>query len=755
MNARFLSKQTMKKGIPTASWYLFFFGLAFYLAGCTTSKLDQGLFWEFSGKEIQLLEYMNEIKKRLLLGGFLTLTLLQALHAQTLQFTAVRATDEKAIQLRWQSQSNAVYSIEYTPELSGEIVWDTLVDVFASQGTNTVFLDTGKYWTEPALAHPKDDPQRFYRVVKTGTNSLVPPIVTITNLSAGTNVSGEVEIGVHVTTTNNIIFVHYFVDGEEVELGSVDDNGNSSYTINTTEWPNGSHEIFVVAETASGYTTTGIPATEQTGAGTSAIIPVTFDNWISRWYFSLPGFDASLGETQRITAKFEGYSCWTLEIVDEFNTTVRNASGSGTTMLFDWDGKDDNGFDTADGTYDFILSADACSPLMGESESSASKSASLSEPPSPIWLAMPANGSGSVVPLAIYPPGLDTSHLTIFEGVLADYLPKASCLEGASSSGFSESLGEGAGPMAATAPQSTRRPRRPPPKPIKGTPGRIGIAWQGHHPDTTTGIPGFNPPANLVGNIQLDPNYALPYGGIKNATNIAKGFERAMTKYKWKTAFNYGNDKLTAALLRKPSKGGSNLFNYCNIGLLIGHGIRGNNQDFRATPTPSLQTYMPIYRTGVNAYDWVRMSEFDFGGGPVGLRWMGIFACNMLSFANAQDMYNKGVLPLNENGSIILAEETSIFMYPEFGRLWASFMNGGEDGVKHTIIDSWNLASRKAHLAPGAIPSGYSLPVIMTSAYWPDCVNDKLLSYTANSSNDPSEILFRRQRVFPDYTTLP
>jgi len=34
---------------------------------------------------------------------------------------------------------------------------------------------------------------------------------------------------------------------------------------------------------------------------------------------------------------------------------------------------------------------------------------------------------------------------------------------------------------------------------------------------------------------------------------------------------------------------------------------------------------MPIYKNGVNAYDWVRMSEFDFGGSPGALRWMGLF----------------------------------------------------------------------------------------------------------------------------------
>lgn len=155
---------------------------------------------------------MNIIKQGI--TGAVALVMFGALQGQAqtnaLKFTATKATDERAIQLRWQSKTNGVYRLEFTPQLSDTIVWDTLVDSFPSQGTNTVFLDTGKYWTEPALPHPKDDLQRFYRVVEIGANSLVPPIVTITNLTSGTNVSGEVEIGVHIATTNRITFVHYF-----------------------------------------------------------------------------------------------------------------------------------------------------------------------------------------------------------------------------------------------------------------------------------------------------------------------------------------------------------------------------------------------------------------------------------------------------------------------------------------------------------------------------------------------------------------
>jgi hypothetical protein len=301
---------------------------------------------------------------RLAAGCVLGVSLATLAQAQ-LQFTAVKATEEGAIQLQWQSATNGVYRLEYTPELSDEIVWDVLADGFPSQGTNTMFLDTGKYWTEPVLPHPKDGAQRFYRLVRVGTNTLTPPIVTVSNPAPSGVLSGEVAIEVHVASTNSISCVRYYVDGEEVELGSVDEDGNGSYTINTTEWPNGPHVIFVVAETAAGTETTGELSTAQNGAGTSALIPVTFDNYISKWYFSLPGFEPSLGETQRITAKFEAYSSWTLDILDEFDTPIRSASGTGFTMQFDWDGLDDNGFETSPGEYQFILTADETMPPQG------------------------------------------------------------------------------------------------------------------------------------------------------------------------------------------------------------------------------------------------------------------------------------------------------------------------------------------------------------------------------------------------------
>jgi hypothetical protein len=66
-----------------------------------------------------------------------------------------------------------------------------------------------------------------------------------------------------------------------------------------------------------------------------------------------------------------------------------------------------------------------------------------------------------------------------------------------------------------------------------------------------------------------------------------------------------------------------------------------------------------------------------------------------------------------------------------------------------TIIDAWNLASRDVH---AVVQPGHQ--VIMSSAYWPNCVGDKLLLYTPNDSDDPSEIMFRRVRVYPTFQVI-
>lgn len=292
----------------------------------------------------------------------------------------------------------------------------------------------------------------------------------------------------------------------------------------------------------------------------------------------------------------------------------------------------------------------------------------------------------------------------------------------------------------------------PPPKrvarKVRGVPGTVGIAWQGHHPATplppnppsatftrpSSGLP-TQPLINLV------PNYRLPYGPIKQAGQLAKRFAKEMAIGGWKKGFELGDDALEAKALRKPAKGGTSKFNEINIGLLVGHGIHGESPDFVSTNTGALGTYFPIYKSGATNYDWVRLSDCDFGS--TNLRWMGIYSCNMLHELSSDSMYAKGVLPINDKLHLLLASRTSVQIHPAFGEKWASFMLGREAGGILSVWQAWNAAGVLVHALEGP-----SHEVIFRTAGWPECYGDKLGSYTEPTSNNVYDIEMRHTQIW-------
>ena len=83
--------------------------------------------------------------------------------AQTnLQFTAVKATSEGAMQLYWQSEPHHLYEIDEADALvdtnTGSITWNKLYDNYPSHGTNTFIGDFGNYNLAPQIPHPKNSP---------------------------------------------------------------------------------------------------------------------------------------------------------------------------------------------------------------------------------------------------------------------------------------------------------------------------------------------------------------------------------------------------------------------------------------------------------------------------------------------------------------------------------------------------------------------------------------------------------------------
>jgi hypothetical protein len=145
--------------------------------------------------------------QRIIMAGALVLALTTNVFAQnTLQFTGVSATSEKAIQLHWASNTNEIYQIQYANALAtntdSSTAWNVLYDDYpAHQGSNTFWLDTGNYNFSPVVPHPKNSSMRFYRVMLEGTNTSGDnPSVSITYPTNGTILSGNVMVAVSASS---------------------------------------------------------------------------------------------------------------------------------------------------------------------------------------------------------------------------------------------------------------------------------------------------------------------------------------------------------------------------------------------------------------------------------------------------------------------------------------------------------------------------------------------------------------------------
>jgi len=72
-------------------------------------------------------------------------------------------------------------------------------------------------------------------------------------------------------------------------------------------------------------------------------VRVTFNNLVMEISFTPPFFDPTLGQTQLISAAFASNSDWTLTIISASSNTVKTTSGSGMSMVFNWDGTGNGG----------------------------------------------------------------------------------------------------------------------------------------------------------------------------------------------------------------------------------------------------------------------------------------------------------------------------------------------------------------------------------------------------------------------------
>lgn len=424
--------------------------------------------------------------------------------AQTnLNFNNVSANIEGAIRLSWNSTSNDIYEIDYADALVdtniGSLTWKVLYEQYPSHGTNTFWLDTGEYYSDPVIPHPSQTPMRFYRIALTGTNEAPTPTVFIASVTNGSLVSGNLTVIVAGSTDQPIIDTKLYVDGQEMNDADAttkfSTNGiyyvEDTYMINTCEWPNGPHTLFATARCQSAPSGVHDEPDILIGYGVSPYIAPVFSNLITRISFSEPFFTPDDGQTQRVSAVFAANVDWTLEIQDANTNTVRTVTGSGTSMSFGWDGKDDGSSDLPVGNYTYLFTSQTNGQAfaMMSSGGSASKSApalsAMSKEAAELW-ALPSESVNPPVPLMLYPPDFDTNRFLIFEATQSEVqaLTKAVLEMDApmTTASFGEEAGESGGEAASSyggAPsQSTRAPLRPPTNPVRGRAGRFGIAYQ-------------------------------------------------------------------------------------------------------------------------------------------------------------------------------------------------------------------------------------------------------------------------------------
>jgi hypothetical protein len=677
-----------------------------------------------------------KIIKNLIITAILLLPFALPVQAQTNIIIAapVMAVDHTA-KISWNAEPGAVYQIESADSLtdtgSQGLKWIIRETDCASKGTNAEWMDVGSSQWIPRILPPRFQSARFYRVTKVKQATLTPPPTATLQLDQSNIVNGFITATMNLTyadTNQQMSSVKLFVDGQEI-YNTTDE---SSYTyINSSEWPNGPHEIYAVATTVdTGETLPDSDDETETNAANFAIAVspsqfVTFSNYISQFFVSTPFFDPAQGQTQEVVATFPEDTCWQLHILDGNGNSVREFSGQSSTLYAAWDGNDDSGNPTYYGFYDYYIQARpsqyGCLDGMSAVNSStpgisvtASASSSFSSstisrqpiraqfnklggieenvaipslnptPPPPVAKAAIApqriityDGTNELIngiPAVLYPQGFDEASAPRFK---RDKMTKLAQPLDAGVDNWPDNV------------YQTDYPNRVPGNLFKGYAGIIGLGSQGHHPHS----PSFPlPPGGVIS--ASHP----PYGRLVNATVIADNFSKEMVNYGWRTGFNLKNDNLNSTNLFPVAGAGSGdgtFAKYCHLGLLIGHmtATAYSDPDYYVT-----HSFYPVYNTDQPGhYQWIPLPGMDFGksDGSSPLQWMGLYGCNSLRQQDFIDMWTKFELPMPPNLRLLLGSEEGVFLHPVFGARFA------DDLQNMSIINAWCDAASYADTQTG------------------------------------------------------
>lgn len=302
---------------------------------------------------------------RLMKASFLATLVLAAsgLFAQTAPFaiTAIQRNADDSVTLSWNSEAGKWYQLEYSPDLE---TWHVLNELVVSQGTSSMSADNGRYDLTPKIERPfqPEETRRFWRAREIGANEGTAPTVTLTAPANNDTVSGTITVSVTTSGTSAVDVLSLYVNGELI----AEQNGpDADFALNTSEWANGTHKIYVMGGDSGSVSTTPSSSSDTTtNYGVSATLNLTFDNFVSEFFFAQPFFRPDLGETQTISAKFKESANWTLTVTDSSSTTVFSTTGSGESVSFTWDGKDTGGNTLPFDLYTYAITTDYEPPAL-------------------------------------------------------------------------------------------------------------------------------------------------------------------------------------------------------------------------------------------------------------------------------------------------------------------------------------------------------------------------------------------------------
>lgn len=237
-----------------------------------------------------------------------------------------------------------------------------------------------------------------------------------------------------------------------------------------------------------------------------------------------------------------------------------------------------------------------------------------------------------------------------------------------------------------------------------------------------------------------------PYGPLRSASRISFGFASGLGSSGHQLKFALNDSGMEQAdYLRSPQWGGVSKFNEVNFGFLIGHGVHGLSVDYTTGLPPVKDTYFPVWTRGNQFYDWIPLSQCDFGSSE--LRWMAMLSCNNLVEPNVSDLNAKkfaNELIVNGNLHLLLGTGATVYMLSNFGHIFGEACARGTNGTPMTIREAWFYAGEKTQGINNPHPG---VPVKFTVVGWPSCWNDTIYSFSEPDTSEP--VMIQTRQVYP------